>query len=328
MNGQLTAHYDFHGVGVRVSAQESLEAVFASCERFWDFYRVPDAHPCPEPQIRIDLQCPSDWESYASLRKEEAPIHIGPLSWYYDGERFILHEDNAIVIGQADHIQGYVRPQDYPDARTFVHFTLNLAFIEALRHHGLYYVHGACLRSPEGKRYLIAGDGRQGKSTLTTSLLLHGYHYLSDDAVFVDMRGEPRVLGYHKHFHVGNDLLPRFMSKGMDELFVPYGKTGKSEVDPDKLFPGQRLMALDKIDVILMPSIIREDRTRIDTCPKAEILANFFVASTQVFFDKRLAVRHLEALRQLTEQSRGYSFQAARDVYENPKLYHDLIKDL
>ncbi len=323
-----SAWFDFFGVTGQVEAGPELSPLLDECRRFWKSYRRDAAASAPA-DLRIELHHPGDWTPYEERRREPGSIFIGPLQWYYRDDYFVLHEPDRVVVGRPRLIEAYLRAPAPRDPRLFVHFTLNLAFIEALRHHGLFYVHGACLVSPEGKRYLIAGDGCQGKSTLTLSLLLHGYRYLSDDAVFLDTRGETvRLLGYHKAFHVGNDLISRFSGRAGAEAFLPYGKTDKSEIDPELLFPEQRLDGIDQADVILMPSIHDAPETRIDRQPQAEVLSNFFVASTQVLFDRKLAAAHLDALRSVTDRARGYRFVAGRDVYTDPSLYHPLIRDL
>jgi hypothetical protein len=327
-DGSLRAVFDFHGIGFGVEAPASLQPIFQECERFWSYYK---AENIADEALTIVLHAEDDWAPWERYREVQGNIFIGPLRWYYqeDGS-FVLHEPERVVLGSARRIDAYLPAGVIPDdPRLFVHFMLNLAFIEALRHHGLYYVHGACLQSPEGKRYLIAGDGRQGKSTLATGLLLDGYSYLSDDAVFFDTRNDAhQVLGYHKHFHVGDDLIARFTHRISPSAFMPYGKTNKSEIDPEALFPGKRLQSLPAIDVILMPSIIDAPTTLIEPTPLADVLSNFFTASTQVFFDRNLAAKHLAALRQMTHAARGYRFQAGRDVYANPALYHPLIQGL
>ncbi len=326
--GLRTERFDFFGVRVKVSGPPAADRVLDECTRFWAWYRSSDA-PEAAADLTIALESPADWSACAALQERKGQIHIGPLEWFYEDDGYVMHEPHAVIRGNGSRIEAAIRPEGYPDPRVFVHFTLNLAFIESLRHHGLYYVHGACLQSPAGKNYLIAGDGCQGKSTLTLSLLMHGYRYLSDDAVFIDARTSPsRLLGYHKHFHVGNDLLPRFDGRVEMSAFLPYGKTDKSEINPEVLFPGQRLEAIEKADVILSPGIIHEPETRISPMSSADLLTSFFVASTQVFFDRTLATKHLAALREVAGAARGYRFEAGRDVYENPELYHTKIKEL
>jgi hypothetical protein len=326
MGEMRTALFDFHGLSVRLEAAASLTRLFDACEQLWAYYQSPNGHP---PHLTICLQETKEWAPLQALQRDDSPIVFGPLGWYYEGECFILHQPNLVLVGLPGHIDCYIRHGCAPDARDFAHFALNLAFIESLRHHGLFYVHSAALESPTGKRTLIAGDAGQGKSTLTTSLLMSGYRYLSDDAVFIDVRAQQsRILGYHKNFHVGNDLLHRFDSTAGAPAFSPYGTTGKSEIDPEKLFPGQRMRSLDGIDVILIPSIHSQTRTVIEALPQADVLTQFFTASAQVFFDKRLAARHLKALRNIAGHARGYRFQAGQDVYDNPMLYDQLVRDL
>lgn len=327
MGEKRVSNFDIHGLAVHLDAPERLAPLVEECERLWAFYLVP---PGPPPQLTISLREPKEWAPLQALQRQDSPIVFGPLGWYYEGDCFILHEPNLVIVGMPGHIDCYVRNGYLPESRNFAHFTLNLAFIEALRSHGLFYVHAAALQGPNGKRYLINGDSGCGKSTFTTSLLMNGFRYLSDDAVFIDTRPIPaRVLGYHKHFHVGNDLIQRFAQRAGSSAFVPYGETQKSEVDPERLFPEQRLRSFAGIDIILIPSILRgESASRIEALPQVEVLTQFFNTSTQVFFDKRLAVHHLKALRHIAGNARGYLFQAGQDVYQNPALYEKLIQDL
>jgi hypothetical protein len=320
--GGRTAEFFFHGVGVRLRVSEDCVSVLEEAEHFWAFY----LSPAPIPDITITVNRPVEWRPFAEMTPENPAVRFDAWGWQTDGSKKTLTAPGVFILSREGRIDAYLNPAYHLDARNLVHFALNFALLERLRHHRLYYVHAACLRSAEGKTYLIAGDAGHGKSTTTTGLLASGFSYLSDDAVFLDGRRDPHcVLGYHKHFHLGADLLARFAGMGLSDA-RPLG--AKWEINPERLFPGKAVRGVPRIDVLLFPEIGGGPQSVISKIAPVEALTNFFFASTQVFFDAELAAAHLEALRRVAEQARSYRFCAGADVYENPRLYAEYVREL
>lgn len=314
-----TQNYDFHGIGVRLRVPPALEAVLHETERLWAFHQSPVAGP----HIRIDLHVPPDWRPFEAFGRRPPEIYFDELSWYYTGEAFVLTQPGVVVVGRPQQIDVYLESPLAVAPRRLSHVTMQFALLEALRHHGLFYLHAACVISPEGQALVLAGDAGDGKSTMAAALVRAGYDYLSDDAVFLDARGEPaRLVAYHKHFHMTDEMRSRVFP----------GEPGhwlgeKWAMDPERLFPGRRRRGVARAHALIFPRISPATESSLTPLPPAAALAELFRSSTQVFFDRGLAARHLAALRALVGRAAAYRFSAGRDVYANPANYALHLKE-
>lgn len=311
--GMATGNYDFHGIGLRLSAPPALEAVVHEVERLWAFHQTPVAAP----HIRMALHLPPDWRPLEAFGRRPPEIYFDDLAWYYADGAFVLTQPGVVVIGRAAHIDVYLESALAIAPRRLSHVTLQFAALEALRHHGLFYLHAACVTGPDGRSLVLAGDAGDGKSTIAAALVRAGFDYVSDDAVFIDTRAAaPRLVGYHKHFHMTDDLRARlFPGQPGDWLGEKWA------MDPERLFPGRRRRGIAKADRIVFPCIGGAARSALTPLTPGEALAALFRSSTQVFFDRRLAPRHLAALRSLVAGAPAYRFTAGRDVYTDPSAY-------
>lgn len=314
----VATYFSFHGVGVELRANANtarFEPILLEAERFWSFYYVARS---VAPAIRVSLQSPHNWRVLKPFQSRPATIHFGTLRWYYYRSRFILYDDAFVILGSPKRIDAYLHPDRSFDEREFLRFAMQFALLEALRHHQLFYLHAAALRAPNGTTLIAAGDSGGGKTTLTLGLLASGYRYLSDDALFLDARTPQclRILSYAKRFHLTADVAARVGIAGTEH---------KVECDPDTLFPGRRLRSAHHANVILLCQITNAPFSQVRPLRQAATVARLLSASTQVFFDQRLAFGHLQAICKLVRGARGYAFEAGRDVYENPTLYHPLL---
>lgn len=311
--GMAIGNYDFHGIGLRFAVPGPLEAIMQEAERLWAFHQTPVAGP----HIAMTLHQPPDWRPLEVFGRRPPEIYFDDLAWYYAGGAFVLTQPGVVVIGRPNQIDVYLESGLAVAPRRLCHMTLQFAVLEALRHHGLFYLHAACVARPDGRSIVLAGDAGDGKSTIAAALIRAGYDYLSDDAVFIDMRGvKPRLVAYHKHFHMTDDLRSR--------LFP--GQTGewlgeKWAIDPEGLFPGRRRRGVAQADLLIFPRITAAARSELTQLSPAETMGALFRTSTQVFFDRALAGRHLAALRGLASTAPAFRFSAGRDVYLDPGAY-------
>lgn len=319
MAGNCEGNYDFHGIGLRISAPGSLEAILHEAERLWAFHQTPVAAP----HIHMALHQPPDWRPLEAFGRRRPEIYFDDLAWYYAGGAFVLTQPGVVVVGRADHIDVYLESGLAIAPRRLCHVTLQFAVLEALRHHGLFYLHAACVARPDGRSVVLAGDAGDGKSTMAAALVRAGYDYLSDDAVFIDLRGRaPRLAAYHKHFHMTDDLRARlFPGQSGDWLGEKWA------FDPERLFPGRRRRGVAKADLIIFPRITAAARSELTPLSQGETLGALFRSSTQVFFDRALARHHLAALRELAGSAPAYRFSAGRDVYIDPGAYAQYMQE-
>jgi hypothetical protein len=318
---ELAGEFNFHGQGLSLRVPPAHAGLLEEAEHFWQFFHAPAATSRP---VTVQVHAPASWAAVATLERPDAEIAFDGLRCYFEGDCFVIGEPGVTVVGMRDRIDAYLQAGRGHDYRRLVRVTLNLALLEALRHHRLFYLHGACLKSPAGKTYLISGDAGRGKSTLTLALLMEGYGYLSDDAVFLDARSWPvRVVAYAKLFHLANDQRERIPA-----VALPQWSGRKWEFDPAAAFPGQRLRSVDRVDVLVLPEISGGETSEVVPVGQAEALTHFFGTSTQVFFDKSLAAVHLRALRTVATRARAYRLRAGRDVYADPSRYHALLRSL
>lgn len=216
--------------------------------------------------------------------------------------------------------EGTITEKLFENRRYLTHVFFTVVLFEALRYHGLYYIHSAALVGPEGEGLLIPANASSGKSTLCVALLRHGYRYVSDDAVFARWNGgRVEIVPFIREFHVSLRLAEVFKEleflKGEPEYFPGNDKRG---FRAEKVYPGKFLNIMGSPKVIIFPEIVSERESSIHPLNSQQALTSMIPNSALVMFSLPAARPHLEALKEMVCSARCFKLRSGRDVYEDP----------
>jgi hypothetical protein len=190
--------FDFHGVGVSVSAHEQI-VIDAIELRLHDFRNGA----LTDPGLRLE---------FTSDARGDPPRPSGTARPVYDTPHGTLHyfPDADLLCGRLGGVElrceagrgsAVLRSPKYigHDLYLATHPLATISLMELLEHRGLFALHAACVATEAGQGILLAGASGAGKSTLALALADSGVRFLSDDIVFLAPDPDPdmvRVLGF------------------------------------------------------------------------------------------------------------------------------------
>jgi hypothetical protein len=188
-----------------------------------------------------------------------------------------------------------------------------------LRRAGWHHVHAATAIDPSGRGWLIAGNGRAGKST--TAALLASQHWPvgTDDIAFLAAAGERVAVQAYR--------APIALRQGGYELLNRGGgafleRRRKIAYWPEEL--GSEWAPCIVPDVLLFPSI-GNGRTEVHPLGAGETLAELVRWSAWVLLEPGLAQQHLDLLARLTRQARRYRVTLGHDLFTHPERLEELV---
>jgi hypothetical protein len=199
---------------------------------------------------------------------------------------------------------------------------LGSCIVEILKYYRLYFLHAAAIYVNK-VAYLISGDGGCGKTTIALSLIREGFHYVSDDSLFLsDSNREIVVSPMYKHFHVDQDLAQRFpeISAGRT-LGIPEGT--KVPIDVSNFFPDS-FMPFLRPDVLIFPRMTSNGTSMLNQLTQTESYRRL-LKQTVLAVDNDISQEQLRILERLVKQTRGFELVSGRDIYEDPKILISLL---
>jgi len=232
----LESDYLIHGVGLSVGCDHAETG-----ERIREYlgtYSAPGKAGAGKARIRAEISFGS--VIYPVPLHARRALRYSPLrSYFLEGRTYFTDYFSTLAVEpDGSSFRGNLSPDTLKDYGPVVFANLLFAFtlFEALRFHGLYFLHAAALKGPDGIGYLIVGNAGSGKTSLTLSLINAGFKFLSDDTVFLNLNGEKdvRVLGFPREFHVATDLINERQSlKHFSELPDFCAVRGRKSLRPD-----------------------------------------------------------------------------------------------
>lgn len=199
---------------------------------------------------------------------------------------------------------------------------LGSSIVEILKYYGLYFLHAAAIYVNK-VAYLVSGDGGCGKTTIALSLIREGFHYVSDDSLFLtDSNGGIIVSPMYKHFHIDQDLADHFpeILQGKTRT-IPEGT--KTPIDVSSFFPGSFIPFL-RPDIIIFPRMTSNGVSMLNQLPQTESYKRL-LKQTVLAVDNDVSRDQLKILEKLVKQTRGFELLSGRDIYEDPKILVSLI---
>jgi hypothetical protein len=176
---------------------------------------------------------------------------------------------------------------------------------------------------------LCPAQSGQGKTTITLSLLRHGWTALSDDTVL--LRAEDDRVNAHsfrRPLCVDPGAADYFPELNGPEWPPSLSDASKWRVEIDQLYPGQSESVCTP-RLLVLPTIADAPTSRVEPIGPKPALEQL-LRQGAVFLSSRpeVADRHLTVLRQLVGQTRTYRLQAGRDILSDPRTAHTLLNPL
>ncbi len=117
-----------------------------------------------------------------------------------------------------------------------------LTQIFSIRHADKLQFHAGAAVSSDGRAWLIAGESGAGKTSVTLSLMLEGWKWMTDEMVLVADRRSDEIEGVPRNFNIKEVSFPRFPEtagrlEGV-ELRSPARNCLIRFIDPEELAPG------------------------------------------------------------------------------------------
>jgi hypothetical protein len=199
--------------------------------------------------------------------------------------------------------------------RTF----LMAVLIVLLRRAGWYHLHAATAIDPEGRGWLIAGNAHAGKSTTAALLAASGWRVGTDDAAFLERRGDRIIVHTCRAPIALRDGGRRLLARAGGVSLPDRGKTGYWPED----LGGVWTPLVDPQVVIF--TAVGNAKTSAEPLDRRGAVAELVRWSAWVMLEPDLAQDHLNVLTQLTGQARCYRVTLGRDLFARPNRLIELV---
>ncbi|HUT53988.1 MAG TPA: hypothetical protein VM658_11410 [bacterium] len=316
-----------HGVPVALNCDHG-----EARERIRDHLKVYAAPVLPGGGAGIAIEIVSGDVMYpVPLHAKRVLLYDSIRCYYLSGRMYFTDYFSTLTVepgGRA--VRGNLSPATVKDygLNSFVAMLFTLTLFEALRWHGLYYLHASALAGPDGTGYVLSGNAGSGKTSLTLALIQSGFKFLSDDTIFLRLRGDRDVeaLGFARDFHLPSDLVEDHERLREYRDLPDFGaRRGRKLLPPDRCFPGMRLDGLLNPRVILFPCI-RDRDSGMEPLSMSQALNILLPQSLSVMFNPATAAAHLEALKRMARHGRGFRLFTGPEVKGDPALARSLVE--
>lgn len=241
--------------------------------------------------------------------------HPTPDGWaLYDGRSRID------VTGDGQQVTARLHPASLSDPDEVRVVGVMAAVLLALRVHGLYHVHGGCVRRADGTVVLVAGDSGHGKSTTTLTLMEPGAQVLGDDTLLL-RQGEAgvEIHGFPRWFHVTDATWRAFPWLAAAEVAGRRTVLGKRCVDVSRLSRGgvAARVLWQAPAVLVLPRVEADEPTEWTRVEPGDAFGAMLVASAWVVVDGLPGREaHLELLGQLSSVGVAVDARMGRDALD------------
>jgi hypothetical protein len=245
------------------------------------------------------------------------------------GERFYFYMGTAAycVDPRRSCAEGLITQQAfiYPEilANTYTLFALLLL----LRSRNIYHLHAAAVISPRKELFLLCGEQRSGKTTLTAALGLAGWQPISDDSLLLCETGSGAQLSvFKKSFHLPDQLLTHWRALTQIPRYHHYlDRTCVAGLE----FFGTRQLAearFGRIDYLVFPQITPHPSSQLSPLPLSEAILK--LAEQSIFFQiwRAHTEQQLKLLIQLAGAAHSYRLWAGADLLANPLRAAEILE--
>ncbi len=220
---------------------------------------------------------------------------------------------------------GPLAPTALRDSLFFGLFFYSLVLLLYAR--GKHTLHAACL-AWQGQGFLFAGQSDSGKSTLSIRLIEQGWQYLTDDSVLLG-KGETGIEArpLRHDFCLDPDaalLFPQVAGHWQPHL----GDPRKQRLRIRELYPEQAALCCVP-RTIVFPRIAPESESRLVPLDQKDTLLRLLQhGGAFSLLGSAAATVHLDNLKALAAQARGYLLHAGRDLRDHPQAATLLMQRL
>jgi hypothetical protein len=235
--------------------------------------------------------------------------------FYFDAGVAAFHLDTSTGQGT-----GYLTPAAMATPRVLVNTYLLFPLLLLLRARGVYHLHAAAVRSPDGQICLFPGAQRVGKTTLTTALGLAGWQPLADDSLLLARRGATvHCWPLRKEFHLDQQLLAHWPQLAAAPIRGQY--LGRICLEALEFFGTQELaqQPFAQVDAVILPQISEAAQSSLEPLPASAALLKLAEQSVYLQLWRAHTARQFEGLAQLMQTARLLRFHSGRDVLQEPQ---------
>lgn len=242
--------------------------------------------------------------------------------FYFDAGLAAFYLDTATGQGR-----GYVTPAALESPRILANTYLLFALLLLLRARGVYHLHAAAVRSPDGQLWLFPGAPRAGKTTLTTALGLAGWQPLADDSLLLEIQGATiRCWPLRKEFHLDEQLLTHWPQLAAARVRHRYH--GRACVEALEFFGTQELaqQPFAQVAAVVLPQISAAPNSSVEPLPASAALLKLAEQSVYLQLWRAHTARHFDGLARLTQTARTLCFHSGGDVLRAPQAAAEILR--
>ena len=338
VEASVESTYLIHGIGLRLSTNSKV--ILDSVDQLMFPFRAPPAEVGGEELSLhlMGLDKPDDIPHlvpsgarilYRSSEKDAFDLrklydlslacHFDGKVMYWDfGERGLVACDAREGEARGFVVEAERAPRSLISHWFFLH-TLN----DLLRARGLFPIHASCV-AQEGMGVMMPGLSGSGKTTACIALVLGGFDFLSDDRSFLRRVGEGlELLAFPEGVDVTDNTVALFPELEEQLGRRKGGGKGKRSFLMDVMRPGS-LVERCVPRLLLFPTVVREERSRLEPVSKAWALKQLLPQSLLVF-EPEIAARQFDALSSLVEGTYSYRLHCGQDICALPELVRGVL---
>ena len=197
-------------------------------------------------------------------------------------------------------------------------FLINVVIL-ALKRAGLYHLHAATARDPQGEGWVLTGDSCCGKSTTSALLARRGWAVGTDDMSFLHHQDGACVVTAWRSLIA--------LRQGGQALLNSIGGTpiperGKQGYYPEEL--GGTWVQTIRPRYLLFPQLGGEG-SWLEPIPASEVLRLILPWSFWVLFETWGAEDYMSVLKNLASQTTAFRLHLAPDLMDRPGALRDLL---
>ena len=315
--------YSLHGLNIQVrwegkGIEDEIDQFFSP----FPFTKLS----CLNDPVHMDLKFTTSDIPWAVPKQTSEPIHCYGLSIFKADDYVYLTDGLSVFQLQPQVGTGLLTLhssfREKPLLSKCNFFLIGL--IHLLSRFRLYDLHAAGFIR-DGAGCLLLGESGSGKSSMTLSMVRQGWHYTSDDAILLKSSADGvEALSFRKKFFLDPILIHHYPE------IAPYleeptdGEDAKHFLDPELVYPG-RFWPNFVPNVLIYTSIVSQPESMLTPIDQTSSLIRLMKQSASLFFNREAVKAHLDALKQLVNQTDSYELLAGRDLYEEPEKISEVL---